>query len=155
MTTSSTHATPAASAESPMPERTFDYVRANDIFGALSSGASISIEEFPKGEIVEAARVAERRASSTDGVGAVVIDLSADVVGGAPNDTVWFHPDEDARLDIIARARAALDNAEAALDAVGYQDKVHLCGSDYRTAQERERNAFELGRDSIRGQQPA
>lgn len=133
----------------------FDYVRVNDIYGALANGASISIEEFPKGEIVEAARVAERRASSTDGVGAVVIDMTADVVGGAPNDTVWFHPDDEARLETIARARAALDNAEAALDAVGYQDRVHLRASDYRTAQERERNAFELGRDSMRGQQSA
>lgn len=133
----------------------FDYVRANDIYGALANGASISIEEFPKGEIVEAARVADRRANSVDGVGAVVIDLSADVVGGAANDTVWFHPDDDARLETIARARAALAAAEAALDAIGYQDKVHLCGSDYRTVQQRERNAFELGQDSMRGQQSA
>lgn len=150
MSESSTRKGALASAGSPTSQRTFDYVRANDIFGALANGASISIEEFPKGEIVEAARLAERRADFDGGVGAVVISLMADVVGGAANDTVWFHPDEDARLDVIARARAALDAAEAALDAVGYQDKVHLCSANYRTVQERERNAFELGRDSAR-----
>lgn len=126
---------------------TIRYAMVNDVFAALEDGSSISIEECPGGSFAQAADLADKRDRSAEG-GTIVLSLTNDTVGGAPIDTLWFHPDQDNRLAIIDRARAALDAAEAALEAVGYMDKAHL--GDYRTAAQRERNAFELGRDSER-----
>lgn len=123
MTESSTITAHGASAESPM----FDYVTSNDLFAVLAGRrGTISVEEFPRGEIAEAADAAQRAADRDDACAAIVLSLTADEVGGIPYDTVWFHPDQDDRLDVIRRARAALEAAEAALHAVGYVDKVHL-----------------------------
>lgn len=138
-----------ASAESPTSDRVL-YAMPIDVFAAFRDGASVSVEEFPRGEIVAAAKRADH--SAYDAHSPLVISLTKDSVGGAAIDTVWFHPDEDARLETIDRARTALDNAEAALLAVGYMDRVHLCTEDYMTAPQRERNAFEIGRDVGRGQ---
>lgn len=136
-----------------IPRVRFNYVRVNDVYGALAGGGGVYIEEYPRGEIGEAAKIAGRRADTEETTASLVIGLTADTVGGAPHDTVWFHPDQDDRLAVIARARAALDAAEAALEAVGYVDKAHMCAADYRTAGERARNAFEIGRDFEGGQQ--
>lgn len=101
------------------------YAVAKGVFAALSSGASISVEEFPRGDAADAAQRAADRMRE-DGDSAVVLSLTRDVVGGAAIDTVWFHPDEDAKLEVIDRARAALDAAEAALESVGYVDNAHI-----------------------------
>lgn len=129
----------------------FDYVNVHEIYAALTDGGSISVEEFPRGEIVEAAKRAED--SAYDAHAPLVMSLTRDSVGGAPFDTVWFHPDQDDRLDVITRARAALDAAEAALEAVGYVNKAHLCAGDFRTPAQHARNGFEIGRDFERSQQ--
>lgn len=127
------------------------YATPRDVFAAFEGGASISVEEFPNGSAAAAAERAQNR-SREDGDASLVVSINNDSVGGAHNDTVWFEPDEDARLEVIRRARIALDNAEAALLAVGWMDKVHLCPEDYMALPERERNAFTLGQDSMRGQ---
>lgn len=125
------------------------YATVHDVFAAFDDNVSVSVEEFPRGEIVEAAKRAERK-DRNDGDASLVLSLTRDEVGGAPNDTVWFHPDEDAKLEVIDRARTALDNAEAALLAVGYIDRAHQRAEDYMTVPQRERNAFELGQDAGR-----
>ena len=108
----------------------FDYVSVHDVYGALANGGSISVEEFPAGEIIKAAEVAGRDSHNGDDEHApLVLRLTTDPVGGAPQDTVWFHPDQYDRLDVIARARAALDAAEAALLSVGHVDNAHTAGA--------------------------
>lgn len=116
MSTSSPAEPDGASAESPII-----YAMANDVFATRVSGGSISIEEFPKGEITKAADFADR-ISDHEGGSNVIVALAVDSVGGAPNDYILFHPDESDRLAVIARARAALEAAEAALLACGYVD---------------------------------
>ena len=126
----------------------------HDVFAAFKDHASVSVEEFPRGDAADAAQRAADRMKE-DGDSAVVLSLTRDVVGGAAIDTVWFHPDEDAKLEVIDRARTALDNAEAALLAVGYMDRAHLRTEDYMAVPQRERNGFELGRDFERSQHTA
>ena len=130
------------------------YAIPNDVFAAFEDDASVSVEEFPGGEITKAAAIAESR-DRNPGDSALVLSLTGDAVGGTPIDTVWFHPDEDARLEAIDRARIALNNAEAALLAVGYIDRAHRRETDYMPVPQRERNAFTLGQDSMRGQRSA
>lgn len=121
------------------------YAIPNDVYASLEGGGSISVEEHPAGGIEYAAALAEKRGNITS---TLLLSLSRDP-DGPPLDTVWFHPDQSARLELIRKARAALDAAEAALEAVGWMDDAHLRTQDYRTPAQRERNAFELGRDSV------
>jgi hypothetical protein len=125
------------------------YATPNDVFAAFQEGGSVSVEEFPNGEAADAATRAvanEREAGDST----IVLSLKNDGAPGAHVDTVWFHPDEDARLEAIDRARIALDNAEAALMAVGYVDQAHLRGTDYMPVPQREHNAFLIGQDAQR-----
>lgn len=123
MNTSSMPTTEPASEESPI----IQYATPNDVYASLRGGGCVSVEEFPRGEILDAAKLAEARMegenSSYDAP--FVILLGKDVDGSAI-DTVWFHPDQDDRLEAMQRARAALDAAEAALRACGYADNAHL-----------------------------
>lgn len=101
------------------------YATPGEVFAALEDGGTISVEEFPQGDIELGARAAWRREDmSTDA--AIVLAVAHDGVGGSPIDAVWFHPDQTNRLDVLRRARAALEAAEAALVACGWVDDAHL-----------------------------
>lgn len=122
------------------------YAVPNDIYAALKRGGSISVEEYPRGGITKAAERAEGMEHEAEDA-TMVLSLALDG-DKSPMSTVWFHPDREDRLELIDRARAALDDAEAALLAVGYMDDAGR--SDYMSVPQRERNAFEIGRDAGR-----
>lgn len=106
---------------STMPTLTrLDYATPNGVFAGLRDGGSISVEEWPAGDLKPIAELVGRQE------GVLLLQIAQDVVGGAPIDTVSMHPDEDNRLALIARAIQALENARAALLACGYRDLVHL-----------------------------
>ena len=111
-TVSRTPTTPTASA----PDNRFAYVTPNDVFAGLKDGGSICVEEWAYGDLVAIAKRVEQKK------GTLLIDMTDDGVGDATHDRVSVHPDESDRLALIARARKALDDAEAALLACGYVD---------------------------------
>lgn len=116
---------------------TIKYATANDVFASLTNGGSISIEEFPGGDIAQAALSADRSIARKDSDGAaIIVELTRDSVEHDPIDTVWFHSDQGDRLAVITRARAALDAAEAALKAVGWVDNAFLLEGGQRTDSE-------------------
>lgn len=106
------------------PAERIEYVTANDVFAGLRGGGSVSVEEWPGGDLVPvAARASGRR-------GVLLVELvdengewsATSVDPGGPNDTVSMHSDECDRLALLDRAIEALQNARAALLAVGYTD---------------------------------
>jgi hypothetical protein len=94
----------------------FDYVTAHDVFGSLTEGGSISVEEWPGGDMHAVAKELDGK------VGVIVVRIDQDIVGGAPIDTVSMHPDECDRLALIGRAIQALEHAREALKSTGYVD---------------------------------
>lgn len=124
------------------------YATPNDVYAGLKGGGSIAVEEYAGGEIATAAELAGKREHGADDA-SIVISLCIDGDQARMN-TIWMHPDEDARLELIDRARMALDDAEAALLAVGYVDNAHVRQTNYMPTPRREHNAFRLGVDSAR-----
>lgn len=124
------------------------YAVPNDVFAGLNGGGSIAVEDYPEGGIEAAAARAER-IDYSDGDTALVISLALDNDKSRMN-TVWMHPETENRLEIIDRLRVALDDAEAALLAVGYVDNAGLRGTDYVPVPQREHNAFLIGQDAQR-----
>lgn len=95
----------------------------NDVFASLTDGGSIAVEEWPAGDLEQAAK----RASDE---GVLLLEISEDSVGGAPTDRVSLHPDESNRLALIDRGIQALENARDALKACGYVDFDARQGAD-------------------------
>jgi hypothetical protein len=96
----------------------FRYVTPNDVYASLVGGGSISVEEWPRGDLRAMAPNLERTES-----GVLILEV-ADDTEGVPMDRVSIHPDEGHRLALIEKGIRALENARVALKAVGYVDGV-------------------------------
>jgi hypothetical protein len=126
------------------------YATANDVFATLNNGGSISVEEYPSGDIAQAALSADRITSRGDHGATMVLALDRDSVDGTPIDRVYFHSDRSDRLAVIDRARAALDAAEAALRAVGYVDNAFMLeDDDDRAVSERESDRAKSASEAV------
>jgi hypothetical protein len=96
------------------PDR-FEYVTPNDVYARLAGGGSVSIEEWPDGDLCALAERLRQRS------GVVIVVPGED--SGNPMDLVTIHPDEGARLALIDDALRALGNARAALTHTGHVDR--------------------------------
>jgi hypothetical protein len=87
----------------------------------LPEGGTISVQEWPAGELVPVAK----RIEGNEGV--LLLEIADDL--GSPTDTVSMHGDESDRVTLISRAIVALENARDALKAAGYvdyQDRIRV-----------------------------
>jgi hypothetical protein len=105
------------------PTSRFDYVTPNEVFAALADGDSVSVVEWPRGDLVAHAQWLERRENGTEGV--LLVEVDEDCVGGTVTDRVSMHPDEDARIKLLNRGIRAMENARDALIQAGYVDLAH------------------------------